>query len=288
MARSPFSLWRRLLGCAVFAWLSARGVVGAQEAPLKTPPSLDDLLLFFPTKFPTGDWQPQNLQHEDVWLDAEDGTRIHGWYCPCERPRAVLLIAHGNAGNIATRCEWLAYLQDKMRVTTLIFDYRGYGRSEGVPSSEGVLQDARAARAKLRALAGVQDNEILLMGESIGGAVAAQLAAEAPPRGLILQSTFTSLKDMAKVHYPRLAWLVPKNKLDTQSALAKIRVPLLQSHGAADRTVPVNMAEQLFKAANEPKRLVAIGGADHNDWLTDQYLRELATFIQRVAEPAKP
>ena len=167
-----------------------------------TPQSIDELLLFFPSKFPTGDWQPRNLQFKDVFFSAEDKTKLHGWHCPCDNPRAVVLFAHGNAGHIAYSAPWLRYLQTKMRVSVFAFDYRGYGRSEGTPTVAGAIQDATAARAKLRELAGVKDAEMLLMGESLGGAIAVQLAADSAPQGLILQSTFSSLRDVAAVHYP--------------------------------------------------------------------------------------
>jgi fermentation-respiration switch protein FrsA (DUF1100 family) len=245
--------------------------------------TIDELLLFFPTKFPDGNWQPENLKYEDVFFEAVDKTRVHGWYCPCEKPRAVILIAHGNAGHVAHRAGWLRYLQTEARVTTLMFDYRGYGRSAGKPTVPGVLQDARAARAKLCELAGVKDSELLLMGESLGGAVAVQLAAESAPRGLILQSTFSSLRDAANVHFPRLSWLVPKNKLDSFSAISRYKGPLLQSHGTTDGTIPFLLGEKLHRAANQPKTLLKIPGAGHNNWMTQDYLDRLDQFIDQTS-----
>lgn len=254
---------------------------GSTTRPFRT---IDELLLFFPTKFPDGNWQPDNLQYEDVFFEAADKTRVHGWYCPCEKPRAVVLIAHGNAGHVAHRAGWLRYLQTEARVTTLMFDYRGYGRSAGKPTVPGVLQDARAARAKLCELAGVKDSELLLMGESLGGAVAVQLAAESAPRGLILQSTFSSLRDAAGVHFPKLSWLVPKNKLDSFSAISRYKGPLLQSHGTADRTIPFSLGEKLHHAANQPKTLLKIPGVGHNDWMTQDYLDRLDRFINQTSQ----
>lgn len=250
-------------------------------------PSIDELLLFFPAKHPTGHWEPDNLRFEEVTFSANDKTKLHGWYCPCDNPRATILIAHGNAGNIATRTGWLAYLQSRARVATLMFDYRGYGRSEGSPTVEGALQDARAARAELRRIANIRDSDMLLMGESLGGAIVVQLAAESAPRGLILQSTFSSLKEVADVHYPTLSWLVPPNKLNSAKQITKYRGPLLQSHGAADRTIPLACGELLFQAANEPKTLVRLPGADHNHWRSQLYLKHLDEFIERTATGEK-
>ncbi|MHB0961391.1 MAG: alpha/beta hydrolase [Pirellulaceae bacterium] len=250
-------------------------------------PSIDELLLFFPSKFPEGNWAPDDLRYQDVWFSAADKTRLHGWYCPCDHPRAIMLIAHGNAGHTAFRTPWLKYLQSQARVATFMFDYRGYGRSDGVPTVEGALDDARAARAKLRELAAIEDGTMLLMGESLGGAIVVQLAAESAPRGLILQSTFSSLKDVAAVHFPALSWLVPPGKLNSASQIGRYRGPLLQSHGTADDTIPMSCGEKLFRSAHEPKEFVKIAGAGHNNWLTQQYLTRLDKFITRLPPPEK-
>ncbi len=276
------------LAILTLASVCVAGPCGAQvaqeraEPAVPKVPSLDELLLFLPSKHPSGNWKPQDLRFDDVWFSAEDKTRLHGWYCPCDNPRATILIAHGNAGHVASRAPWLKYLQSTARVATFMFDYRGYGRSEGVPTVEGVLLDAKAARAKLRELARIDDSAMLLMGESLGGAIVVQLAAESAPRGLVLQSTFSSLKDVAAVHYPRLSWLVPPAKLDSVAQIVRYHGPLLQSHGTADRTIPFSSGEKLFEAANEPKTFVTISKADHNNWLTEDYLRQLDQFIRRL------
>ena len=249
--------------------------------------SIDELLLFFPSKFPDGEWKPKDLQFQDVFFVAEDETKLHGWYCPANAPRAVVLVAHGNAGHVASRAPWLRFLQTKAKVSVFMFDYRGYGRSEGTPTVEGALRDAKAARAKLCELAAIKDTEMLLMGESLGGAIVIQLAADSPPRGLILQSTFSSLRDVADVHYPKLSWLVPGNKLDSATQIVRYRGPLLQSHGNVDRTIPFSSGEKLFRSANEPKQFVTIEHADHNNWVTDAYLNQLDRFLARVSEAQK-
>jgi fermentation-respiration switch protein FrsA (DUF1100 family) len=257
-----------------------KGLPAPPPAPAK--PTLDELLLFFPSRYPRGNWQPKHLDFADVWFTAADKTRIHGWYCPHKDARAVVLYAHGNGGNLSDRGHLLAYLQDHLRVSVLIFDYRGYGRSEGTPSVAGILQDARAARAFLARHAGVKESEIVLMGRSLGGAVVAQLAGEKPPRGLVLESTFSSLREVASHHYPRLAWLVPANKLDSVAQLGRYHGPLLQSHGQADRTIPYALARKLFRAANEPKQFVTIPGGDHNDPQTAEYYKELDRFLDTL------
>jgi uncharacterized protein len=275
-----------VMNACVLCWSITLGAQETQPDDSKevTVQSIDELLLFFPSKYPNGDWSPKNLNFQDVYFEAADKTRLHGWYCPCQNARAILLMAHGNAGHVASRAAWLRYLQTKAKVSVFMFDYRGYGRSEGTPSVQGALQDALAARAKLCELAAIKETEMLLMGESLGGAIMVDMAARAAPRGLILQSTFSSLKDVAAVHYPRLAWLVPQTKLNSLSLIPSYRGPLLQSHGDRDRTIPFAVGHKLFLAANEPKELVTVANADHNDWLTEAYLQRLDQFIARVGQ----
>jgi fermentation-respiration switch protein FrsA (DUF1100 family) len=241
--------------------------------------SLDEKLLFFPAKYPEGEWQPTGLRFSDVWFTAADGVQIHGWYCPSENPRAFVLYAHGNAGNVTHRADVMRLLQDRLRVSTLIFDYRGYGRSEGVPTVEGILNDARAARTFLAQHAGIQESDVVLIGNSLGGAVAVQLAVENRPRALVLESTFSSLKDIASHHYPALAWLVSAKKLNSAEQIASYQGPLLQCHGDADRTIPFTLGAKLFAAANEPKEFVRIPNGDHNDWLPDEYYVRLDALL---------
>ncbi len=209
----------RLTGTiALGMFLGCQSPPSPVESPLDTEVDvrpIDELLLFFPNKFPNGDWAPKNLQFEDVYFKSSDGTMLHGWYCPCEHAQATVLMSHGNAGHIADRSSWLAHLQQQVKVAVFAYDYRGYGRSEGKPSVEGAIQDAQAAREKLCELADLKSDQIVLMGESLGGAISVQLAAASPAKALILQSTFSSLQEVAKIHYPRLSWLVSKNKLNS-------------------------------------------------------------------------
>lgn len=260
------------------------GRTESSQTSAKKNPTLDELLLFFPTKYPEGNWNPSTLKFEDVYFEAEDGTRLHGWYCPCDKPQGVALIAHGNAGHVASRTGWLRYLQRDVRLSVFMFDYRGYGRSEGHPTVEGALQDAKAARNKLRELAAVKDSEMLLMGESLGGAIAVHLAADSPPRALILQSTFASLRSVADVHFPNLSWLVPRDKLASEVQIGKYQGELLQSHGTRDQTIPFTSGEQLFRAAKGPKQFLVIRNADHNNWITAEYKAALEAFVKRVSE----
>ena len=192
-----------------------------------------------------------------------------------------MLFCHGNGGNVALWADVLRILHDRMGATAMGFDYRGYGRSEGTPSEVGVLADARAARTWLAQRAGIAENQIVLMGRSLGGAVAVDLAADGA-RGLVLESTFTS---MPEVGHAKMPWLPVRTLMQTQfNSLAKISTyhgPLLQSHGTADRLIPYAMGQQLFAAANEPKQFIAIPGGDHNDPQTDAYYAALFEFLGR-------
>jgi uncharacterized protein len=238
----------------------------------------EESFLYFPTKYPDGDWNPPGLVFEDAWFDAADGTHLHGWFVPVENPRAVVLFAHGNAGNLSHRADLLVQLQ-RMGVAVLAFDYRGYGRSSGTPTESGVIADGRAARAWLAKRAGISESDVVLMGESLGGAVATALAAEAPARGLVLESTFSSAPEVAAFHYPWLPVKLMRTKFDSAAAVTKYRGPLLQVHGDADSIVPIGLGRKLFDAANDPKHFVTIAGGDHNDPRTVQFYQELDQFL---------
>ncbi len=174
-------------------------------------------------------------------------------------------------------------LHDRLGVSSLVFDYRGFGRSEGKPSEAGVLANARAARAWLARRAGVNENQIVLMGRSLGGAVAVDLAATDGPRALVLESTFTSMPDVAKTMFPLLpVRLLMQTQLNSVAKIGQYHGPLLQSHGTADRLIPYAVGRRLFDAANEPKQFVPIAGGDHNDPQTDEYYAALSEFLDRL------
>ncbi len=227
---------------------------------------LERSLIFFPTRYPDGDWSPTDFPFEDAWFAAADQTQLHGWYVPHERPRAVVLFSHGNGGNLTHRAGLLWALHERVGVSVLIYDYRGYGRSEGSPDEPGILADARAARAFLARRAGVAESDIVQMGESLGGAVAVDLAARDGARALIVEGTFTSLPDVATVHYPWLpAGRLMRTRLDSLSKIGQYHGPLLMIHADADTIIPYALGRRLFEAANEPKQFITLVGRDHND-----------------------
>jgi len=243
-------------------------------------------MVFHPVPFPEGNWEPSGLAYEDAWFHAEDGTRLHGWFVPQPDAKAVVLFLHGNAGNISSRAYTLNVLNQRHRLTVLAFDYRGYGRSEGAPSERGILDDARAARAWLARRTGVAERDIVLMGRSLGGGVAVDLAAEDGARGLVLASTFTSLPDVGAHHFRWIPTHVLMSlRLDSLSRIEQYRGPLLQSHGNADRVIPYELGVRLFEAAPGPKRFVTIANGAHNDPQPESYHVALDEFLAALPPP---
>jgi hypothetical protein len=244
--------------------------------------AMENSLIYFPSVYPDGFWNPPGLTFEDAWFEAPDGTKLHGWYVPHEKPRAVVLVAHGNAGNLSHRYELLQSLYT-LGVSAMIFDYRGYGRSEGTPSEAGILADARAARRWLAERAGVNESDVVLMGESLGGGVMVDLAASDGARALVLENTFTSLPEVASYHYPWLpVKLLMRTQLNSAGKIADYNGPLLQAHGDADTIIPFEIGRRLFEAAGEPKELVVIHGGDHNDPRTEQFFAALDRFLDHL------
>jgi uncharacterized protein len=269
-------MWRKL---RLFRWLVAAGLSLLLVAML-----FEESLIFFPSRYPEGNWQPRNLHFEDAWFAAADGTQLHGWYVPVEQPRAFLLFAHGNAGHLAHRADLFRYFQQELRVAVLAFDYRGYGRSAGRPNEIGVLADARAARKWLADREQITPETIVLMGESIGGAVMVDLAAADGARGLILENTFASLPDVAAHHFRWLpVRMLLRTKLDSAAKIGRYRGPLLQCHGDVDTIVPFEQGLRLHDAAQCPKRLMVIRGGDHNDPRSPEWLTALDEFFEELS-----
>ncbi len=261
-------------------------VSGCASVGMRSPlASFEQSQVFQPVAFPEGNWEPEGLAFEDAWFTAADGTQLHGWYVPHPNPRAVALFAHGNAGNVSHRADSLRILRDRHQLAVLAFDYRGYGKSEGTPSEVGLLQDARAGRAWLAQRAAVAENDIVLLGRSLGGGVMADLAAKDGARGLVLASTFTSLPDVGRHHLPLVpARLLMTNRFDSIGKIGDYQGPLLQSHGDADRVIPFEFGKRLFAAANEPKRFVRQPGGGHNSPQSDEYRDALDEFIDGLPD----
>ena len=283
---SPVLRRQRRLPWLKVLWRTAQVFLVAYLAVLLLAMLLEEFLIFFPSKFPAGDWDIAGLPVEDAEFTATDGSRLHGWYIPHPQPTAYILFLHGNAGNITHRIDALESLYRDVQASVLILDYRGYGKSEGRPNERGVLQDARAARAWLANRASVDESEIVLLGESLGGGVAVDLAAEVCPRALVLQNAFTSMPDVAAVHYPFLpARLLMNTQLNSLAKIKSCPAPLFQCHGTADEVVPYEQGERLFAAspATNKEFLELRGG--HNDLLPAEYYTRLRKFLAANPTP---
>lgn len=223
------------------------------------------------------------MDAEEVTFQAEDGVKLHGRFFAHPQPRAAVLYCHGNAGSVETWSTVARQMRDRYQVSVFLFDYRGYGKSEGSPSEEGILYDGRAARRWLTTRTGLKDGELVYVGRSLGGAVAVELAAEGGARFLALESTFSSLPDVANYHVP---WALPyfnmTQRLDSQTRIAAYHGALLQCHGDADEVVPLESAQKLFDAAGGPRRMVVIRNAKHNDPPSPEYERAFDEYLTRT------
>ncbi len=221
--------------------------------------------------FPSGDVaSPETVglpRAERVTFPTQDGLTLHGWFVPPSAPATgdVVVVFNGNAGNRSYRAD-IARAFAARGVATLLFDYRGYGGNPGSPSEEGLALDARAVRAYLETRRDVAPDRIVYFGESLGSGVAVRLALERRPRALVLRSPFTSLVDTARHHFPYLpVGLLLTDRYRSLDAIAQVQCPLLVVTAAYDSIVPADQSRRLFDAARQPKRLLVIEGADHND-----------------------
>ena len=211
----------------------------------------------------------EGIAYEDVWFPASDGLRLHGWLIPAPNARLTLVWFHGNAGNIGHRVDNIKHLHRLLGLNVFIFDYRGYGRSAGTLSDlseEATYRDAEGALAYLRGRQDLAHTRLVYFGRSLGAPIAVEAARRHPPTGLILETPFTSIKEMARVALPFLPLgTLLRTKYDSLGKIGEIRVPLLILHGDRDDVVPYEQGRRLFDAANEPKTFYRIRGARHND-----------------------
>jgi len=272
---------------ALLCGLSA--LMGSEMMWARLGDLVDRTFLFYPRAEWVATPEDGGLQYEDLTLTAADGAAISAWFVPARDPAApVLLFCHGNAGNISHRVHNLVLL-NRIGLSTLIFDYPGFGRSSGRPLEAGVYRSAHAAYRHLREERGIPDERIVLFGRSLGAAVAVELASGGRGRALIMECAFTDLHGMGRHLYPILP--LPrrlKRKYPTHDRLADVRMPVLIIHGEADRLVPVAMARRLFDAARRPKDLYFIPGAGHDDTVIvggGEYGGRIRSFVTTWVRP---
>ena len=224
------------------------------------------------------DW---GMAYEDVSFTTDDGVELHGWYLPHPQTDRTLLFLHGNAGNMSHRQASIEIFH-RIPFNVFIFDYRGYGQSGGRPSEQGLYRDARAAWDYLVQRRGIAPQQIAVFGRSLGGAVAADLAAAVRPGALVLESTFSSARDMVQVIYPVLSWLiVSRFDFATAERVARVESPLLVLHSPQDEIMPFSLGQAVYQAASPPKAFVELRGDHNGGFLLSQphYQQALAAFV---------
>ena len=240
--------------------------------------------IYYPHKELAGTPENIGLEYKDVFLQTEDGTDIHGWYLPHANERAKLLFLHGNAGNISHRLDSLEIF-NRLGLSVLIIDYRGYGRSGGKPSEQGTYKDAKAAWRYLNEHFNEDKKPVIVFGRSLGGAVASRLATEVDVDGLILESTFTSIMDMGRHYYPYLpVRLIARIRYNALKNIEAVDAPVLFIHSRSDELVPYEFGRALFEKATAEKVFVEISGSHNSGFITSgkQYTDALDAFIRRV------
>ena len=226
-----------------------------------------------------------DLPFEDIWFTSSDSVRLHGWLIPASSPNHLLLFCHGNGGNISHRLDNVRLLRNR-GISVFVFDYRGYGRSQGRISEKGFYLDSEAAYEVAREWAEKHRAKLVVFGRSLGGIAATHLASTKHCDGLILESTFTNMGAMARAHYPLpFAETLLKHRLDAVGQIVQVRVPILFFHGDKDSIVPIELGRKLFEAAPNPKEFVVIPGAGHNDTYFvggQDYFKKIDSFFNSL------
>ena len=246
--------------------------------------SFERWLVFPAPNVSSEEWHTADLSFEDVYFSSNDDIRLHGWYVPHPHPRAVVLYCHGNGECVPHLANRLRVLHQRIGVTVFAWDYRSYGHSEGIPNETNVIPDARAAQLWLSTRAGLRPEEMVLMGRSLGGAVAVALAADYGCRGLVLDRTFSKLTDAAAHNFPWLpVRLIMRNRFSSLEKIREYHGPLLQSHGSADAVVPFAQGKQLFDASpSQNKRFIEVPDGNHNGPLPDYCYDALIEFLKEL------
>ncbi len=253
---------------------------------------LNETYLVYPgSKYPRGDWETTQFQFEEVAFEAADGTKLVGWFLPfedgIENANETVLLCHGNAENCAQASSYIGIeMMRHLRANVFVFDYRGYGKSEGSPDEAGIKLDAVAALNVLNSKTETQPHDVILVGHSLGGGPAVFLAKEHGAKALVLQRTYCSLVDAAQSHYPWLpVSLMMRNRFDADGVMEACDVPLFQSHGDCDEVIPLASAKRLFeKSPTEKKTFYEIPGMSHYQTLPDDYWTKLESFVSEIPQ----
>ncbi len=224
-----------------------------------------------------------NLPYEEVRFPASDGTKLHGWWVPSRPSRGAIIHCHGNAGNISHRLRILEIF-NSMELDVLLFDYRGYGLSEGSPSEKGTYADAEGAWEYLTKVKGIPAERIIIHGQSLGGAIAAKLASKQRPAMAVVESSFTSTRDLARkfCSFTPAIYIIISYTYETEKHIAGARCPVLVVHSRDDELIPFSHGEKIFLAAKEPKAFLEIQGSHNGGFIQSGsvYVSGLKSFIE--------
>lgn len=245
----------------------------------------EDRLIFFPELFAEEvDPARAGVPAEDVFFTTGDGVRLHAWYSAADggAPAPTVLYFHGNAGNLSNRIDNIGFLR-RLPANVFAVDYRGYGKSAGRPTEAGVYRDAEAAYDYLVKERGVAPERLFVLGQSLGSAVAVDLASKRPVAGLIVEAGFSSARRVAQeaTWIPGLGYIL-RTRFDSARKLQSVRAPVLVAHCRRDPVIPFKLGEELFAAANEPKQFIAYDAACHEPLYTadpDGYATTLRKFL---------
>jgi uncharacterized protein len=251
--------------------------------------TLQRRFIYFPTAdVPAAD-AIDGADVEPVTFETTDGLTLNGWFFAAAgpSPRTTVVVFNGNAGNRSHRVPLAAALH-RHGLQVLLVDYRGYGDNPGTPSQTGLTIDSRAARAYLANRPDVDPSRLVYFGESLGTALAVDLAVEHPPAALVLRSPFTSMSDVGQYHYPFLTVrLLLRDRFATMGKIQRIQTPMLVIAGGRDRIVPAESSRRVFDAATSPKTFLLVPDADHNDYelfAGDEMIRAIVRFLQPIKE----
>jgi hypothetical protein len=224
---------------------------------------MENRLLYFPVRELEAGPADYSLPYEELRVTTSDGVRLHGWWIQAGGNRVVLLF-HGNAGNISHRLERAKLFAERLGVDLFLVDYRGYGRSEGKPSETGLYRDGLAIYDAALGC-GFSPERIVLLGESLGCAVALDVALVRPCAAVALETPFLSVPALARKHYPFVPGFLVRSKFDAESRIRRVTAPKLIVAAERDEIVPLFHARRLFDVAAPPKELFVVPGAGHND-----------------------
>ncbi len=244
---------------------------------------LESTSIFFPSNDIVNTPGDINLTYEEIVFKSQDNVSLSGWFIPCKRASFTIIFFHGNAGNISDRLDKIALFHE-LGANTFIVDYRGYGKSDGTPSEQGLYKDATGAFDYLNTRKDIDPKRIIAYGASLGGVVAIDLAVKRDLAALIVDSSFTRAADMSKRIYPFIPTFLLKTKMDSLSKIKKAVVPKIFLHSPDDEVVPYEMGKELYMNAAGPKSFLVING-NHNDGYfesRDRYVKGLGHFLKNL------